>query len=166
MKDKLKFIQAGSEVTRYHTVKTLTQETVGHHSHGVAMICIMLMGCQVSADLLKAALCHDLAEHQLGDIPSPAKREYGIGEQVNELEDKLLNSVGLSVQLTPDEATVLKLADIAQGALFCVREMELGNSGMKVVYERYRSYAEGFVLLGRERELFDIIHQQFLEAVK
>ena len=166
MKDKLKFIQAGSEVTRYHTVKTLTQETVGHHSHGVAMICIMLMGCQVSADLLKAALCHDLAEHQLGDIPSPAKREYGIGEQVNELEDKLLNSVGLSVQLTPDEARVLKLADIAQGALFCVREMELGNSGMKVVYERYRSYAEGFVLLGRERELFDIIHQQYLEATK
>ncbi len=164
MKDKLKFIQAGSEVTRYHTVKTLTQETVGHHSHGVAMICIMLMGCQVSADLLKAALCHDLAEHQLGDIPSPAKREYGIGEQVNELEDKLLNSVGLSVQLTPDEARVLKLADIAQGALFCVREMELGNSGMKVVYERYRSYAEGFVLLGRERELFDFINSQYEEA--
>lgn len=164
MKDKLKFIQAGSEVTRYHTVKTLTQETVGHHSHGVAMICIMLMGCQVSADLLKAALCHDLAEHQLGDIPSPAKREYGIGDQVNELEDKLLNSVGLSVQLTPDEARVLKLADIAQGALFCVREMELGNSGMKVVYERYRSYAEGFVLLGRERELFDFINSQYEEA--
>ena len=164
MKDKLKFIQAGSEVTRYHTVKTLTQETVGHHSHGVAMICLMLMGCQVSADLLKAALCHDLAEHQLGDIPSPAKREYGIGEQVNELEDKLLNSVGLSVQLTPDEARVLKLADIAQGALFCVREMELGNSGMKVVYERYRSYAEGFVLLGRERELFDFINSQYEEA--
>ena len=128
------------------------------------MICIMLMGCQVSADLLKAALCHDLAEHQLGDIPSPAKREYGIGEQVNELEDKLLNSVGLSVQLTPDEARVLKLADIAQGALFCVREMELGNSGMKVVYERYRSYAEGFVLLGRERELFDFINSQYEEA--
>ena len=128
------------------------------------MICIMLMGCQVSADLLKAALCHVLAEHQLGDIPSPAKREYGIGEQVNELEDKLLNSVGLSVQLTPDEARVLKLADIAQGALFCVREMELGNSGMKVVYERYRSYAEGFVLLGRERELFDFINSQYEEA--
>ena len=82
------------------------------------------------------------------------------------MENRLLNSVGLSVSLYPDEARVLKLADIAQGALFCVREMEMGNSGMKIVYERYRSYAEGFVLLGRERELFDIIHQQFLEAVK
>ena len=165
MKDKLNFITAGSEVTRYHTVKTLTAETVGHHSHGVAMICLLICGCKISAELLKAALCHDLAEHQTGDIPSPAKRAYGIGEQVNELEDKILRSVGLSIEITPDEARVLKLADIAQGALFCVREMQMGNSGMRYVYERYRSYAEGFVLLGRERELFNLIHQQY-EAVK
>ena len=163
MKDRLKFIIAGSEVERYHTVRTLTTETVGHHSHGVAMFCVLLRGCQAPKELLLAALVHDLAEHQLGDIPSPAKREYGIGEQVNALEEKLLHNAGLSFTLHPDDARTLKLADIAQGAVFCVREMELGNSGMKDVYDRYRSYAEAFLLLGRERELFDLIHNQYKE---
>ena len=165
MKDRLKFIVAGSEVERYHTVRTLTTETVGHHSHGVAMICVMLRGCQASKDLLLAALAHDLAEHQLGDIPSPAKREYGIGEQVNALEEKLLKSVGLDVELNRDDARTLKLADIAQGAIFCAREMQLGNRGMKVVYDRYKSYAEAFVLLGRERELFNLIDNMTWEQI-
>ena len=163
--ERLKFIVAGSEVERYHTVRTLTTETVGHHSHGVAMICVMLRGCQVGKDLLLAALAHDLAEHQLGDIPSPAKREYGIGEQVNALEEKLLKSVDLDVELDRDDARTLKLADIAQGAIFCAREMQLGNRGMKVVYDRYKSYAEAFVLLGRERELFNLIDNMTWEQI-
>lgn len=161
MKDRLKFIIAGSEVERYHTVRTLTTETVGHHSHGVAMLCALLVGCQASKELLLAALMHDLAEHQTGDIPSPAKRAYGIGEQVNELEEKLLKSVGLNFTLHPDDTRTLKLADIAQGAIFCVREMQLGNIGMKTVYDRYKSYAEEFVLLGRERELFNLIDNMY-----
>ena len=61
MRKKLEFILAGTEVTRYHTVRTLVQETVGHHSHGVAMLCLFLAP-DASANLLKAALVHDLAE--------------------------------------------------------------------------------------------------------
>ena len=166
MKDKLKFIIAGSEVERYHTVRTLTTETVGHHSHGVAALAILLsQGQQMNPLILIAALYHDLAEHQTGDIPSPSKREYGIGDQVSELEDKLLASVGLAMpELTQAEKRVLKLADIAQGAIFCVREKQLGNTGMKIVYERYKSYAESYVLSGQERKLFDLIHEMWEEA--
>ncbi len=160
MKERLKFILAGSEVTRYHTVRTLTTETVGHHAHGVALLCA-LIDPNASAHLLLAALAHDLAEHILGDIPSPAKREYGIGEQVNELEERLLEGVGLSYAVTGSEARTLKLADIAQGALFCIREMSLGNRKMEVVYYRYLSYAESLVLRGRERELFDLIKASY-----
>lgn len=166
MKDQVKFLIAGSEVERYHTVRTLTTETVGHHSHGVAALTILLsQGKQMNPFILIAALYHDLAEHQTGDIPSPAKREYGIGDQVSELEDRLLASVGLAMpELTKAEQRVLKLADIAQGAIFCVREMQLGNKNMKTVYDRYRSYAEAFVLVGKERELFDMIHEMWEEA--
>ena len=81
MKESLDFILAGSEVLRYHTVTTLMRETVGHHSHGVACL-TLLLNPNAGRELLTAALWHDLAEHQTGDIPSPAKREYGIGEQV------------------------------------------------------------------------------------
>jgi len=165
MKDRLKFIVSGSETVRYHTIRTLQTETVGHHSHGVAMMCFMLCH-NPSASLLEGALIHDLAEFQLGDIPSPAKREYGIGDQVNALEARLLEAVGFEVDLEPFEARILKLADIAQGAMFCVRERELGNKGIQIVYERYKSYAEAFVLSGLERELFDLIHNRYLEALK
>lgn len=154
MKSKLEFFQAGSEVVRYHTIHTLQRETVGHHSHGVATICAILEP-ECSGRLLYAALLHDLAEHQTGDLPSPAKRAYGIGEQVSKLENDLLNSVGLSMPpLSPDEQRTLKLADIAQGAMFCAREMSLGNANMRIVFDRYISYAEQLILVGRERTLF------------
>lgn len=159
MKSTLEFIIAGTEVKRYHTVTTLVQETVGHHSHGVAMM-TMLIDPAASRELLLAALMHDLAEHQVGDIPSPAKREYGIGEQVSELEDRLMRAAGLVIpDLNAKDARTLKLADIAQGALFCAREMSLGNQRMKTVFDRYMSYAQTMLLVGREREVFNIIEE-------
>lgn len=157
MRNEIDFYQRGSEVTRYHTVYTIQKETVGHHSHGVVILCKILYP-EASADLLWAAALHDLAEHQTGDIPSPAKRQYGIGEQVSELEDELLKAAGLTMpNLSKAEQRILKLADIAQGALFCSREVGLGNSRMQVVFDRYISYAESMILVGRERELFNII---------
>lgn len=160
MKTKLNFIQAGAEVKRYHTVLTIQQETVGHHSHGVATMCLMLQP-EASRALLVSALLHDLSEHQTGDIPSPAKRQYGIGEQVSELEDRLLAEVGLMMPpLSDKEKRVLKLADIAQGAMFCAREIALGNRGMRKIFDRYISYAEDYILTYQEQELFNAIKDE------
>jgi 5'-deoxynucleotidase YfbR-like HD superfamily hydrolase len=158
MRQQLEFFQAGSEVKRYHTVTTIQQETVGHHSHGVAMILMILMDDNCPGYLLAEALLHDLAEHQTGDIPSPAKIKYGIGEQVSDLEERLLRGTNFCRPNIADyERRMLKLADIAQGAMFCAREISLGNSKMRVIFDRYISYAENLMLMGRERELFDII---------
>ena len=159
MKDTLNFIIAGSEVTRYHTVTTLVKETVGHHSHGVAMLALLLNPL-ASRQVLMAALFHDLAEHQTGDIPSPAKRQFGIGDKVDELEHRLMRAAGIVMpELSPDDARTVKLADLAQGALFCVREISLGNSRMRTVLDRYLAYAQEMILVGRERELFNIIKE-------
>jgi 5'-deoxynucleotidase YfbR-like HD superfamily hydrolase len=159
MRHTLDFILAGSEVVRYHTVTTLQRETVGHHSHGVACLALML-NPQASRAVLLAALFHDLAEHQTGDIPSPAKREYGIGDQVDKLERRLMRDAGVYYpELTDAEARVLKLADIAHGALFCLREMSLGNRRMRTVFSRYMSYAHQMLLVGREKELFNLIEE-------
>ncbi len=157
MREQIQFIMLGADVRRYHTVRTLVTETVGHHSHGVAALCLLLVR-QPSANLLRAALLHDLAEHQTGDIPSPAKRQYGIGDQVSALENQLLDAVGLTMPLLTDaEERTLKLADIAQGALFCAQETHLGNEAMWAVYRRYMGYAESMILVGQERELFEAI---------
>ena len=156
MREVLQFVSAGTEVARYHTVRTLQAETVGHHSHGVALLCLLLRPDATPA-LLKAALVHDLAEHQLGDLPSPAKKKYGIGEQVNALEAELLRGVGLDVALTGDEQRTLKIADILQGMMFCRREIDLGNNKMRVIFERYCSYAEDMMLVGRESVIYSIL---------
>lgn len=157
MRSQLEFILSGSEVVRYHTVTTLQRETVGHHSHGVACLVLML-DPNASSNLLRAALYHDLSEHLTGDIPSPAKRAYGIGEQVDKLEQSLMSEAGLRFPaLLPGEERTLKLADIFHGALFCLREISLGNSRMRSVYDRYMSYAHQMILSGREKELLEII---------
>ncbi len=159
MKHTLDFILAGSEVKRYHTVTTLVSETVGHHSHGVAMLCLMF-DPMASRQVLMAAMFHDLAEHQPGDIPSPAKREFGIGGKVDELEQRLMNAAGIIMpHLSAEDKRTLKLADVAQGALFCAREISLGNKRMRRVFDRYLSYAEELILVGREREIFNLIKE-------
>lgn len=159
MRKTLEFIVSGTEVTRFHTVTTLVRETVGHHSHGVAMM-VLLMNPHASGSLLRAALMHDLAEHQTGDIPSPAKREYNIGDQVNELERRLMLEAGIEYpELTAEDYRTLKLADIAQGALFCMREMSLGNQRMDRILNRYMEYAEQLNPVGRERDLFETIEE-------
>jgi len=157
MKNAIEFMQLGSEVVRYHAMTTLVKETVGHHSHGVAALCYIL-DPEVSRDVLLAALLHDLSEHLTGDIPSPAKRIYGIGEHVTSLELSMLAAAGLTMpKLTPAELRVVKLADLAQGALFCVREFSLGNTNILKVLDRYLSYAESMNLTENERKLFNTI---------
>lgn len=164
MKTALNFVLNGAEVVRYHTVHTLQRETVGHHSHGVACLALVL-DPDASRELLMAALLHDLAEQHTGDIPSPAKREYGIGEQVDRLERRLIGEAGLVYpRLTEHDALTLKLADIAHGALFCVREMSLGNRRLRAVYDRYMSYAQQLPLKGDAWELFHIIGEMRREC--
>ena len=160
MKNTLDFIQAGADVKRFHTKLTLQSETVGHHSHGVAMLCLLLEPLS-RRQVLVAALVHDLAEHITGDIPSPAKRQYGIGDQVNALERDLLRSVDLSMpKLHPDEERTLKLADIFQGMLFCAREISLGNSRMREVFNNYAGYAEAMQPVDSELQVFNLIKEQ------
>lgn len=161
MKTQLDFIINGSETKRYHTVRTISEETVGHHSHGVALFCTLLSP-NPSASLLKAALLHDLAEHVTGDIPSPAKRAYGISEQVSHREDLLMREAGLGIPtLTGEEERILKLADIFQGAIFCIRECEMGNLRMREILERYLSYSRSLVKTAAEQQMYNYITDRF-----
>jgi 5'-deoxynucleotidase YfbR-like HD superfamily hydrolase len=143
---------------------TLQKETVSSHSFGVAWL-VYFLRPDSRATLVMAALAHDLAEHQVGDIPAPAKRELGIGEQMNALEDRLLRAAGFDFDIDLEEARVLKIADCAQGALFCIRERSLGNRGVEIVFSRYLSYiAERVGLDSREVELVNTLNQLWREA--
>src|SRR3990167_4251093 len=66
--------QAG-RVERLHTVPHHVPHSVASHSWSVAVL-ILLLHPKPSVRLLKAALLHDAAEAEIGDLPSPSKLKY------------------------------------------------------------------------------------------
>lgn len=138
------FIMNGGASKRYHTVDTQRTQDIAAHSFGVAWLCELLTGDKASKNLIMAALSHDLAEHMVGDIPSNAKREMGVGAMFHEIEMRKLEVVGLAKyinELTEGEQLTLKLADMVEGMCFCLRERKLGNRNVEIVFGRFKDYA-------------------------
>jgi 5'-deoxynucleotidase YfbR-like HD superfamily hydrolase len=137
------FIFDGGYSTRFHTVDVHNRQDIASHSFGVAWYCEGLSGGEASKDLIMAALSHDLAEHIVGDVPSPAKRSLGLSKQFQTLEDKYLAENGLMKyfdNLSENDNRILKYADMLEGMTFCLRERRLGNRNVEVVYQRFSSY--------------------------
>lgn len=162
----LMFVRQGTEVERFHATKTLQVETVGTHSHSVALLCWKLSGAHPSVNLLMAALAHDLAEQCWGDIPAPTKRALDISDEVAELEIQKLREHMLWFELTNEETRILKLADILDGMLYCLRERQLGNQLIAPVFSRYKRYFEDLVLYSDSKasEVCDEISNAWREA--
>ena len=138
---QLQFALDGEITKRFHTVNTIKDYTVGQHSFTTAYLCVLLTNNNPSANLLRAALVHDLAEHQAGDMPSPAKRTLQIGDLVEQMETQLLVDNQWAVDLTPDEAHTLKIADIFAGMISCITERGLGNKFIVPVFMRWHNQA-------------------------
>jgi 5'-deoxynucleotidase YfbR-like HD superfamily hydrolase len=154
VKEVLQFIQEGGSVVRYHTRPGIKPDTDAHHSHGVAMLCEILSGrtnnssaaAQASANLLLAALTHDLGEQLTGDVSSPAKRFLGLGNRLKVAESEVRDKYNLNIetQLTREEQIILNIADAFDGMMYCCRELALGNKNMLLVWRRFCDYAETF----------------------
>lgn len=171
MKDALYFLSDGGSVERYHTRPGIKPDTVGRHSHGVAMLAYLLHDAAPSAELLMACLTHDLAEQVVGDVSSPAKRKLGLGEKLDQLELGILARIGHVHTLSQYEAQIMKLADIADGMLRCCREAALGNRTVQIVYNRYADYKVQLhleynhaVQRDQVREVFIAIHEMWEES--
>lgn len=119
------------QTTRYHTELLTRSQDVAQHSFNVAWLCTELSDWAPSAGLLMAALAHDAGERWTGDIPAPTKRGMpGMRAHMDELELQKLREQGITFkyELTPAEQAILSLADALEGALFCLRELRLGNT--------------------------------------
>lgn len=157
--DAIGFMWKGGYTKRYHTQRTLVEDTVGHHSFNVGCI-IMHIWPEARAELLKAALLHDVAEHVMGDMPAPAKRalpdyvdHMNDGEAVSfrevfgQQEEGFMAAAGIAYPaLYPDEEWVLKIADSLDGMRFCCQERAMGNRFIDEVYGNFRDYVEALLL--------------------
>lgn len=143
MKRTLEFIFRGAKTRRFHTADTLTTQTVGEHSFGVAWL-VILLNPSARKELILAALAHDLAEHVVGDVASPAKRAFpALKSALDSAEALALCGAGLDYTkgLADSELRLLKYADMLDGMLFCVRERKMGSVVVTEIYERFRQYA-------------------------
>ena len=153
--EQLDFIRNGGETRRFHTVPVLRSQTVAEHSFHVTMLLFTLYGQSdpgISIPLLLAGLTHDLAEHIVGDLPAPAKRNMGErlelkGTQTfrsawGDMENELLDGVGLAWEheLSVEQLRMLKVADAMEGMLYCVRERAMGNRLIVPCYMNFHSY--------------------------
>lgn len=141
----LKFLQRGRCTVRYHGIRMHDHQRIDAHSYGVAMLALMLISpgaCMFrKAQLMEAGLKHDLAEHVVGDIPAPTKRQLGVRDQCGSMEDELMHEAGLTMPvLDAADQRVLKLADAAEGCLHCIEERRMGNQDIARIFYTFWSY--------------------------
>jgi 5'-deoxynucleotidase YfbR-like HD superfamily hydrolase len=143
LREKILFLRRGGEVQRFHTDRFIFPDTVATHSFGVAGFCYLLRGADCSRELLLAALFHDIAEQETGDIPAPTKRLLDIRAKCSEIEDEILAEYEIeNRQLSPEDKRTLAFADVFDGMMACYRERFRGNKGVEKVYMTFLSYAE------------------------
>lgn len=143
-------LRAAGGVKRFHTHHTVVTDTVAAHSWGVACLVDLLYAGRAPAHMLRAAMYHDSAEGEYGDIPSPTKRLLN-SEALRTMEDQWMRERGLFVTLSPFERHVIKLADVLDGLTFCAEETQRGNRTLIPIWNKYYQYLqEKFAAMDRE----------------
>lgn len=132
----LKYLAEALRVRRCHAEPVLHPATVGEHSCGVALLCLLLTEGQASGPLLRAALTHDLGERRWGDMPGNVKHELQLDAQFDELERRTLADLELPLPppLTGAEARTLALADKLDLLLHCCLERAQGNQLVRTMW--------------------------------
>lgn len=167
LRRQVELLVSGCRVKRYHTLDTLCGQNNAEHSFGVASLVYLFYGaCVPRAELVLAALRHDLPEYATGDIPAPAKRELGISAQFDAYECAVLSKHCSDMpQLSEYEMRVLKAADTADLLLFCQREISMGNGGMVKVFERGVGYLRELGYVNDQvREFINFMEEEVLHG--
>ena len=147
-------LEAG-RVARYHAAPTVAPQTVGHHSWGVAVLCLYVTGGEASRELIIQALVHDAAELHTGDVPFTVKRDLpevkGLFRDLEAHAHRCL--VMDECSLNPHDAAVLTLCDTVEGLIWCRKTEQTG-----LVRERWRGALnrafEKFAGVCSEKELW------------
>lgn len=131
-------------VRRYHIHELNQPQNVADHSFGVAaMVCVIWP--YASAELVKAAIFHDVAEFKTGDMPGPTKREFPQLKEGMDLAEKAeILDMGLikyhEDNLSKEDKKKLKSADYLEAMIFCMKEVYGGNRELEYAVNNCFSY--------------------------
>lgn len=117
-----------ADVLRYHTQRTLRQQSIGAHSFGVMQL-VLAADPECRKEVLVAAMRHDYAELSTGDVPAPAKRaSAALQGALDDLERAHPHLAPHPGPFTSRELRILKWADTMELVLWCLEEHEMGNT--------------------------------------
>lgn len=140
---------------RWHTNPILagTRDRVDGHSGRVAIL-ILQFRPNAPADLLRAAVVHDLGENAVGDIASPVKwQNPDLYAAVEALEASALAAMGFDFpDLDPESAELLHLCDGLDAYLWAVThrpDYVARHSAWGAMLARLQSRADGLGVLAK-----------------
>jgi 5'-deoxynucleotidase YfbR-like HD superfamily hydrolase len=137
-------MQSAGDVKRFHTHNIIGENTVAHHSWGVCVLILELVGPNPPVDLLRAAIYHDAFEVITGDIPYTAKQR---SPELKSIADEMEKAAALEVDVTfnmhPWEEHVLKFCDMLDLMWFCVKQRRLGHTKIEEVFKNGTRYLLG-----------------------
>jgi hypothetical protein len=147
-------LRGAGKVKRYHTMHTHGSQTVAEHSFYVCLLLTELVD-KPSVALLKAALYHDLPEHETGDIPATTKWKYPkLAEEVKSAENDFIERHGLAVSLPDKDWLALKYADMGELVMYSIDQIMLGNRNMVPVGKRGLDFLKDLPYLSDRATMF------------
>lgn len=128
------------DVVRYHANSGIPVQPMSEHQWGVAVIMLRLFP-NCSKDLLVAALLHDAAEKETGDIPATAKWDNPeLKNILSKIEERFnkIHSIDGFLDLTPEEEKILKICDYLEGMYYCLKMVKSGYSKADAPFWKFR----------------------------
>ena len=146
--DRVEFARQAAYVTRYHVHRYVGDYT--SHEHVCNMQNMYLILCpNPTLTGVKLIQWHDAGEYGPGDMPSPAKSCFGVGEIMNKIERCVRENYGLQVEdPVPQEILWLKSLDITEFFLFCHDQILLGNQFIMPMAVKVRDYIQAKIKAG------------------
>lgn len=137
-----------ANIRRFNTAYMISTDTVGQHSWGVCVLCDIICGEHgATSQLLRAAMYHDMAEIDTGDVPATAKwADKKFAAAIEDRENvvaKHFARFNIWPELTEQEQLILKWADSMDGMLFCLKEHHLGNRYAGSIFNKWMAFLAG-----------------------
>lgn len=127
-------IRHAGRVERCHALPHHGSYTDAAHQWGVAML-ILKLWPEDFARLGPVALCHDIPEGWVGDIPAPVLRYGGteVRATIARIERNISKELGVPSEhdLTEEDFTKLKVADRLEFILWAYEQVRMGNEGLQ-----------------------------------